>query len=452
MFSSIDEVRFLSDSLFDGTIGAEEMRRLDELIMSDRACLQAYLETINIHSSLLKKANPKNDKQAIHSMLKNFSMASGRRKMRSSSWISWKPGTSRQSFAIVFIASLIICGVITWSFSFEDSQSIPAGNISYLTSDARLQSGKDELGTVVWEGSIISIAEGMVGLQLADKTMVDLLGPAELMLTSSKQVRLLKGSLVVRIQKGGEGFTVLTPDTEVVDLGTEFLVQYDPETGTDVLVLRGRVNASLLDKRGKPTKRLELTDNRSANFRQSSQSALETALQFSELPILRSRCGGILSTSGTIRTLTSPSPQLVSRQTYTRNHMLVIPERQNITLQNDLLVTGYHGSVHFGSGSIISSYLVHYDPTEDVNLAPRGAITFTGQIAGVITESGELLATDSIFGLPGAKYDSAEFRGLELGEDEDKLHISTDRRTISFRFDITAHECLDQARVLVVDE
>src|SRR5690606_6534244 len=80
------------------------------------------------------------------------------------------------------------------------------------------------------------------------------------------QVQLEHGIVKALVGKGGEGFIIRTPQAEVVDLGTEFLVSHDPIAGTDVNVRQGRTKASLLDKHGVPLNVIELTANRAARL------------------------------------------------------------------------------------------------------------------------------------------------------------------------------------------
>ena len=66
-------------------------------------------------------------------------------------------------------------------------------------------------------------------------------GPAEFELVSPKKVKLQKGTLVASVEKEGIGFQVDTPNTNVVDLGTEFGVRVQDNGDTEVHVLEGQV-------------------------------------------------------------------------------------------------------------------------------------------------------------------------------------------------------------------
>ena len=66
-------------------------------------------------------------------------------------------------------------------------------------------------------------------------------GPAEFTPRSADRIEFVRGRLVAYVPRQARGFTVGTPSAEVVDLGTEFGVEVDAQGGTDLHVIRGRV-------------------------------------------------------------------------------------------------------------------------------------------------------------------------------------------------------------------
>ena len=65
--------------------------------------------------------------------------------------------------------------------------------------------------------------------------------PASFDIHSSDFVRLSDGRLAANVPPEGVGFTVDTPDAEVVDYGTEFAVEVIGEHGCEVHVFNGEV-------------------------------------------------------------------------------------------------------------------------------------------------------------------------------------------------------------------
>ncbi len=71
-------------------------------------------------------------------------------------------------------------------------------------------------------------------------------GPATIEPQSAASVAVHLGDVVVRATDGAEGFVVLTPTSEVIDLGTEFAVKVEAEGNTELHVLDGEVSCRKL--------------------------------------------------------------------------------------------------------------------------------------------------------------------------------------------------------------
>ena len=66
--------------------------------------------------------------------------------------------------------------------------------------------------------------------------------PAALEVISPTRTRAVLGTLKAHVGKGAEGFTVETPRTTVVDLGTDFGIDVSRHGSTDVVVFNGMVD------------------------------------------------------------------------------------------------------------------------------------------------------------------------------------------------------------------
>ncbi|WP_437223084.1 FecR domain-containing protein [Planctomicrobium sp. SH661] len=435
--STVDEVRQLTDQLYDGEIDPAGVARIEELIMQDQQCLQTYVERLDFHSELLEQADQKTNEMGALQIIQQCSVSRDRQERRQ----RWKIN------AVLVACSLL--GLAALGGAYYSAILVPAavGTVASLSTDLELKDSSLELGQIVRRGQTISVNRGIVSLQLAHVT-VDLIGPASLRLDGKSRVSLAKGTLLSKVQPEGVGFTVKTPDSEIVDLGTEFLVQHDTGNGTHLSVRRGAAQGKLLDWRGLPTKVMELTASRAAQFQKEKEAVKEVRYAPERFtPVDESR-GGIRQLSGALRTVTQAPVSLRSNRTTTPNHLLVMPEKR-VKLTSDLTVEGLSGPVTIPAGSTVASYLIHYDPTAVVSFAPRGAVTFFQDIAAIVVSSTGLTATDSLFGLPRTKYEVAEFRELELEEDE--IQVSDDRKTVSFYFGVSPPEFLDEVRILVVE-
>lgn len=87
----------------------------------------------------------------------------------------------------------------------------------------------------------LSLATGHLTLRLDRGVVLDIFAPAQLTIESGMSVRLASGKVTADVGALGKGFTIITPQTRVVDLGTVFGVEAGAEQHTDVVVFSGEV-------------------------------------------------------------------------------------------------------------------------------------------------------------------------------------------------------------------
>ena len=103
----------------------------------------------------------------------------------------------------------------------------------------------------------------------------------------------------------------------------------------------------------------------------------------------------------------SPAPGFTVGNNNQQNPNLnAFDEVQNLTLAAD--VAGIM------AGTRVSSHYVFFDPQPSRSIV--GNVTFDGAILAVITATGDLLASDALFGRPGVTYLNPAARGLEAGD------------------------------------
>lgn len=91
-------------------------------------------------------------------------------------------------------------------------------------------------------GDVIRVTHGSLSLQYGHGTNVVLHSPAAYQLLSSSRARMIIGRLTATVPEAGKGFTVITPQANVIDLGTEFGVEVSSDGATDVVVFKGEVD------------------------------------------------------------------------------------------------------------------------------------------------------------------------------------------------------------------
>ena len=93
------------------------------------------------------------------------------------------------------------------------------------------------------EGAV-HLKSGVALIEFDGGARMALKGPASLELIGPKGARLLRGNVTVRCEDGAEGFSLLTPTSTVIDLGTEFGVAVADDGETELGVLDGSVEVA----------------------------------------------------------------------------------------------------------------------------------------------------------------------------------------------------------------
>ena len=99
-----------------------------------------------------------------------------------------------------------------------------------------------KMGTQLNAGEF-SLDEGYAELILVNGVKLTIEGPIKLDFESADLIHLLSGNLVANVPEQAIGFTVLTPSSEIIDLGTEFAVGVNKLGASEVHVIKGEVKA-----------------------------------------------------------------------------------------------------------------------------------------------------------------------------------------------------------------
>lgn len=107
---------------------------------------------------------------------------------------------------------------------FAESKSYPVGS--------RLRSHADS----IW------LKSGVVKIAFDYGAQVVIEGPAEFRLKSAEDMTLLSGRVYAHVPDRSKGFTVETPTSRVIDLGTEFGVSVHSDGACDVHMIKGKAS------------------------------------------------------------------------------------------------------------------------------------------------------------------------------------------------------------------
>ncbi len=210
----------LIDSYVNGSISAESMERLNELLRDDVEARKEFAELLNLDSALaaaaagwsLEKGEVNQGAVASHRIIK-FPVAAH--------WL-----------AVAVCLALFLGGSWWWRAEQSVFATVHLGaGVEQLADGARLR------------GESYKITAGSVELITKRGARVVIEAPAAFRFESAQRLHLQHGRVAADVAPGAIGFTVITPTGEAVDLGTKFGVDAPKEGEAEIHVFEGEVIA-----------------------------------------------------------------------------------------------------------------------------------------------------------------------------------------------------------------
>lgn len=206
-----------------GTATGEEVAALQSRLAEDSELRHEFLRYTHLDSALASAVPPLAQKPLDDE------------KVIAPPATAWRPA---RKWAAMAAAAVVVLGAVlatVWEKRGVELQVVASSG----THAARWPSGSaQKLGA-------IRISDGTMQVRLPSGVMLDLAAPVELKLHDAMHATLVAGSVTADVGEHGSGFTVDTPGTRVVDLGTRFGVGIAENGDTDVAVFQGKVK--LLD-------------------------------------------------------------------------------------------------------------------------------------------------------------------------------------------------------------
>lgn len=370
-------------------------------------------------------------------------------------------------------AAIVIVGLSAITVFHRGGKGFPAQGVARIvaTTDAEWMGKAPPANQALSAGAYV-LNRGSIDLLFTDGANVSVSGPAAFHLKSARHIHLDSGTLVARIPHEALGFTVTSPQSEVIDLGTEFGLSVSREGRTDVHVLEGLVEV-LSRNPGNTTPGVMIEGGQALRFVSSpdlppAEIPLHTRADLIGDP--RHAGLGVQMLRGSVRIADKLDAADLARQPVEGNWIDLIAERQGVTLAAPVEVTlNAPGSYRdfsrisrtLSSGTRVNSYLLHFRPSSKEQV--RGVIRFDQPIVGVICNGIHLHESDALFGIPAVHYPAAIGpRGLEPpwdihgkaeaqpGWEPDELILSQDRSTLSIHAYGNPENGYDQVRVLTL--
>jgi len=220
--------------LLDGSLDADADAKweLQQELMADAELMQRYLEFARLENML---------------HLKNEGMARVNTPAIPVDFILSQQKKTALRVALIGAAAMImITAVLMKLFWVEPSKALLAFRVSEHSEFVLIHAGEDRTfeAATLEEGSAMHVTTGVVELTFNNGVTSIITAPAHFTLLNENRLHLENGIAWFQVPEGAEGFTVVTADAEVVDLGTEFGVEVSNDQLGEVHVFQGTVSVT----------------------------------------------------------------------------------------------------------------------------------------------------------------------------------------------------------------
>jgi Concanavalin A-like lectin/glucanases superfamily/FecR protein len=250
-----DELRALLDALCEETITAEQVRRLEELVLRYPEAEAYYVQYMSLFADLGRHFAVPGGRaeRSLHERLGARAQSpqaggqemkaprAGRRASRSVRLlVSWSAA----------VAAGLLVAVALWprppvAPPLAEQGGEPLDDTVAVLVQASGAEWEDtgmptRVGAPLPPGRL-HLKAGVAQLEFYNGAIVILQGPADLRLVSRREAYCAQGKLRTTVPPPAQGFTIRSPKADLVDRGTEFGLQVDAGERTEVHVFEGKV-------------------------------------------------------------------------------------------------------------------------------------------------------------------------------------------------------------------
>lgn len=227
--------------IIGGEASTDEIARFTEAAKSDPQLLEAYVKHAEIDAALsVLRENPAL-KEQIHERLLEAVRDAERNLFRQS--ITRRLEIRRKFTRVSRIAAalaIFAAGALLWSKLWpHDVATIT--RLEGVEWDGNAAGG---VGASLRKGTVLSISDGLVELEMDGRGTMILEGPARLTLEAAHGSSLKHGRLTMHVTEKGHGYRIETPEGDIVDLGTEFGIAVSSDGESEIHVIDGKVEVS----------------------------------------------------------------------------------------------------------------------------------------------------------------------------------------------------------------
>ena len=283
---SNDRLEALLDAYFDEMLGETERGELEYLLLSSPQARQLFWQRARFHALLRRYGteywgNRLAEQYAASELTDtqiepaSASVQGTRKRWAFPEWFS--SGLRWATAGAVALVALI-AGLLWWRPAPQaPSAGIPAMESAFRPPVAELvravgvewESATNAFspGAVLTAGSL-KLKRGLVELGFYQGARVVIEGPAEFELISDMEARCASGKIRVEVPPPAHGFKVLSPNLQVVDVGTSFGLEVRNDGQAEIHVFQGKVEMA---SAAAPQAQQALTEGQSAHVSASGQ-------------------------------------------------------------------------------------------------------------------------------------------------------------------------------------
>ena len=246
------ELNELLAAVCDDRATEDQRAVLTEMLRGSTEARDEYLRYVDLHAALAEEIVPAVESAIVDYRAGETLFANAGRSLEPKR--SQFGPSSRFAWWAVVAASLLLAVVSTWAVvssipvATDSSQPIatngrfdsPAVATLVLTDNCVWKNSTIIEGQPLRKGTY-ELKSGTAMVRMVGGAEVAMVGPCQIELRNAGSAHLHLGNVVVRASDDAEGFTLWTPNSEVVDLGTEFAVKVVDAGETEVHVLDGIV-------------------------------------------------------------------------------------------------------------------------------------------------------------------------------------------------------------------
>jgi hypothetical protein len=252
-----DDCEDLIAAYCDGVISDQDVCLLEGFLLQSEAARHTFVSAFHLHTELhfairARRAADVAVRRVCTSTRADASTSS-RFRPRSNELASKRYVTIASS-AIALILTTVLATIVVTRLrppsrtpaSARPLAARPEDNVAWLVNaqDCRWAAAESEMpGRDMRAGKLLRLQAGLAEIEFDRGARVILQGPAEFVLVSGSEARLVHGTLTAHVPTTARGFTILSPRGKVVDLGTEFGLSVDDDGQTTVRVFNGLVAA-----------------------------------------------------------------------------------------------------------------------------------------------------------------------------------------------------------------